>query len=74
MMQIKLNRGPGKGHTMVVEDHTRSVRINYRPPFKPSWLELEPMNYPHPEEHEYVRSHRRLKNGTVIFEWMGEIL
>lgn len=71
-MRIKLNRGPL--HGKYYEDAIGySDRFMINAPEKVNYQDLiyEPMAAMKFRRGEYVRSHNSLKNGTVIFEWLG---
>ena len=72
-MKIKLNRGPMKGKYYEVQDDSTS-RLNVEEPLSTSpryWENLDPMAEIPVRRGHYQRSNVTLKNGAVVFEWMG---
>jgi len=73
-MKVKFSRGPMNGKVEFADDNSRAFRVQV--PIKErlriedyaSYDPYVPINI---REGEYVRSHRRLRDGTIIFEWMG---
>lgn len=75
-VNVKLNRGPAQGKVVSIDEqaHSGGIILWAKPkPFRITSA-LNPDDYFSPvfEEHEYRRSHRVQRNGTVIYEWMGK--
>lgn len=74
-MRVKLNRGPMKNKRVVAPDDSYRylVRVpDYEKMRVP--LQYDPYDVSVPDiyrEGEYHKSYTRLKDGTVVFEWMG---
>ena len=70
----KLNRGPHNGKRVAIGQYQESFYIMEEP-------SKRFFNFGYPEQEsfvdfrrgEYRRSHSKLKDGTIIFEWMGWI-
>lgn len=69
---VKLNRGPAKGTTYMLEGPPQDVVLVSVP--KKSFA--QPWDYSSylamAETHEYRRSLRKTRGGTIIYEWMGK--
>lgn len=74
-MKIKLNRGPAKGKYIVVEnDNAYEYVVQIAEPMKWNAMDYESMYPTAPviaKRGTYYRSNVTLKNGAVVFEWMG---
>jgi len=78
MIQVKFNRGPMKNKRQMVEDSSVQMYRVREPVFagfdrlngysKDSWDGNVTFEY---REGLYRRSNVKLKDGTVVFEWMG---
>lgn len=74
-MKIKLNRGPAKNKRFEVPDGTRIWEVQKvdGPTFDMYGPSSMDYRYTPPKRGTYMRSNVRLKDGTVVFEWMGWI-
>ena len=68
-VMIKFNRGPMAGKRRVVDGYSERFRI--QEPLPIDWSAPYPTSNMMFRQGEYVRSHNKLKNGTVIYEWIG---
>jgi len=76
-MRVKFNRGPQHGK---YQDFPDSIsyrdRIEIRVVEPLDWRKMDAMRF-HPDEPlpvkrgDYARSNKTLKNGAVVFEWLG---
>jgi hypothetical protein len=71
-VMVKFNRGPMAGKRQHMSGtYIERIRVMENLPI--SWDPSDP--YPTgaatARQGEYVRSHNKLKNGTVIYEWIG---
>ena len=72
-VMIKFNRGPMAGKRQMIPDGM-AERLRIQEPLPIDW---SAPSAPYPtssmmfRQGEYVRSHNKLKNGTVIYEWIG---
>lgn len=74
-MKIKLNRGPMKGkYVEVQDDYCREFVVQEAPSI--NWVHaqnVDPFTEIAMRRGTYVKSNVKLKNGAVVFEWMGWI-
>lgn len=71
-MRVKLNRGPMKNKYVHIQDGTYDFIVEA--PLEIDWRKVSV--YDHPprpmtRRGSYHRSNTTLKNGAVVFEWMG---
>lgn len=71
-MKIKLNRGPLANKRYVVNDSS-CHRYEVLKPVPVHYWEINtyPDTIEDPQRGDYQRSNVTLKDGTVVFEWMG---
>lgn len=70
MHKIKFNRGPKNGERAVWLTAEWAIRV-MQPPAMKDIFNSDGITVPVGRYGEYHRSHRRLKDGTAIYEWMG---
>ena len=71
-MRVKLNRGPMKNqYIMVDNDWQDLIRVTQPPPPAWSYNANGMFSQVRIVYGEYRRSNVTLKNGAVVFEWMG---
>ena len=71
MMRVKLNRGPMKNKYMLVDNDWQDVLRVTKPVPPTAFFNHDPSEPILPIYGEYRRSNVTLKNGAVVFEWMG---
>lgn len=74
-IRAKLNRGPAKGKIVSLDDSRGvddMVLWAVSPAIRTFIDDPYAISAARPITHEYRRSNRRLANGTVIYEWMGQ--
>lgn len=70
-MRIKLNRGPAKGKIQDFSDD-KADTIVWQENLPIDWRNYDPLSTEvSVRRGTYRRSNVTLKNGTVVFEWMG---
>ena len=76
-MKVKFNRGPmANKRTEVQDEYAREYRIRTALPVKPEYWrpgwskDFDSIEVEY-KDGSYVRSNVTLKDGTVVFEWMG---
>lgn len=73
-MQVKLNRGPMKNKRVVAPDDSYRYLVRMPKNDRIDWTRLDdddPLDFTQFREGEYHKGFTRLKDGTVLFEWMG---
>lgn len=72
-MRVKLNRGPLKNKYYAVQDHMNDFVVQ-APLERQQWsYDFSPLAEIPVRRGSYHRSNVTLKNGAVVFEWMGWI-
>lgn len=73
MMKIKFNGGP-RHNERDFWDNFATIRIMSPPKFdyvQAFREDVESIMVPQGRIGEYHKSHRKLKDGTIVFQWMG---